>query len=181
MLGVGEMGIEFCDTMPSEMQYFQQPSLQPLRLEGKCLPSSLIPRAGQLISFYPAGNEVSPQLISSMQQATMQQATINGAAVTQGHALLVGEARKISAHEAACSAAGISFVPLVMESIGGMSASTVNTLTCIGRLLGQRLGIPPSDSIRHLLQRCSISVWRGNAALWLRRSPTFAPSIDGVH
>ena len=35
----------------------------------------------------------------------------------------------------------------------------------IGRLLGQRLGIPPAESTRHLFQRLSIALWRGNAAL----------------
>ena len=111
----------------------------------------------------------------------MQRATVNGAAFTQGYALLVGEARKTSAHEATCAAAGITFVPIVMETLGGMSALTVDTLASLGRLLGQRLGVNTSDSVRHLLQRCSISVWRGNAALWLRRSPVFAPSVDGVY
>ena len=77
--------------------------------------------------------------------------------------------------------AGVTFVPIVMETLGGMSALTVDTLASLGRLLGQRLGVNTSDSVPHLLQRCSISVWRGNAALWLRRSPVFAPSVDGVY
>ena len=48
--------------------------------------------------------------------STMQPTTINGAASTQGHVLLVGEARKLSTHEAACTVVGVSFVPIVMES-----------------------------------------------------------------
>ena len=99
--------------------------------------------------------------------STMQQATIQGAAISQGHALLVGEERKLAAHADACQAVGVSFIPLVVETLGGMSASSVSTLACLGRLLGQRLGIPPADSIRHLFQRCAISLWRGNAALWI--------------
>ena len=106
--------------------------------------------------------------------STIQRATVNGAASTQGHALLVGEARKMSAHEAACAAAGVIFVPIVMEILGGMSALTVDTLASLGRLLGQRLGVNTSDSVQHLLQRCSISVWRGN-------SQVFTPSVDGVY
>ena len=66
----------------------------------------------------------------------MQRATVNGAASTEGHALLVEEARKMSAHEAACAAAGVTFVPIVMETLGGMSALTVDTLASLGRLLG---------------------------------------------
>ena len=105
--------------------------------------------------------------------------TIQGAATSQGHALLVGEVRKLAAHGDACRAVGISFIPIVVKTLGGMSASSVSTLACLGRLLGQRLGIPPADSIRHLFQRCAISLWRGNAALWIRRIPTLAPSVDG--
>ena len=71
----------------------------------------------------------------------MQPATINGSAFTQGHTLLIGEARKLSTHEAACTAVGVPFVPIVKESLGGMSAPAVNTLAGIGRLLDQRLGI----------------------------------------
>ena len=41
--------------------------------------------------------------------STLQQATIQGATSTKGHALLVGEARKLSAHADACHEDGISF------------------------------------------------------------------------
>ena len=44
---------------------------------------------------------------------------------------------------------------------------------------GSTFGDPPADSTRHLFQRCAISLWRGNAALWIRRIPTLAPSVDG--
>lgn len=50
----------------------------------------------------------------------------------------------------------------------------------VGRLQGQRLGQDPSLSIRHLFQRLSVSLWRGNAAMWGTRQPTWPPAIDGV-
>jgi hypothetical protein len=86
----------------------------------------------------------------------MQQATIQAAAVTQGHALLVGEARKLAAHADACQAVGVSFIPVVLETLGGLSASAVSVVACLGQLLGQRMGISPADSTRHLFQRCAI-------------------------
>ena len=89
---------------------------------------------------------------------TMQQATIHGAAITQGRALLVWEVRKLAAHSDACQAVGVFFVPLVIETFGGMSASAVSTVACLGRLLGQRMGIPPANSISHLFQGCDISL-----------------------
>ena len=141
---------------------------------------------------HPAALDVT--VISTMQQATIQdawkggcpaaldvtvistmQATIQGAASTQGHALMVKEARKLAACGDTYQAVGA-----VLETPGGMSAPAVDTLACLGRLLGQRLGIPPADSTRHLFQKCAISLWRGNAALWIRRIPSLAPSMDGV-
>ena len=110
----------------------------------------------------------------------LQSLTLHRAASSAGHALTVGEQRKVAAHAAACHAVGISFVPLVFETLGGMSELASTTVSRIGRLLGQRLGISPADTTRHLFQRCSISLWRGNAALWLRRFPTRPPSIDSI-
>ena len=112
--------------------------------------------------------------------STLQQSTVRGAAENQGHALLVAEERKFASHGAACQAIGICFIPLAIESLGGMSDMTADTISSIGRLLGQRLGISPGESIRHLFQRLAISLWRGNASAWIHRSPQLAPSLDGV-
>ena len=51
--------------------------------------------------------------------STMQQLTVRGAADTQGHALMVGEERKLAAHAAACSSVGVSFLPVATETLGG--------------------------------------------------------------
>ena len=47
-------------------------------------------------------------------------------------------------HAASCRAVGVSFVPLLVESLGGWSGHAAKTLFSIGRLQGQRLGIHPS-------------------------------------
>ena len=114
--------------------------------------------------------------------STLQRLTLSGAASVQGHALRVGEERKMALHAASCRAVGVSFVPLLVESLGGWSDLAAKTLSSIGRLLGQRLGIPPSETTRHLFQRCAISLWRGNATLWLHRcpTPTPPPHIDSI-
>ena len=87
--------------------------------------------------FLPSWVRGQPAALDVTIISTIQPATINGAASTQGHALLVGDARKLSTHEAACTAVGVSFVPIAMESLSGMSALAVNTLAGISRLLGQ--------------------------------------------
>ena len=52
-----------------------------------------------------------------------------------------------------------------------------NTISNVGRLLGQRLSIRPA---RHLFQKIAISLWRGNTTAWINRSPSLVPSLDGV-
>ena len=56
----------------------------------------------------------------------------------------------MAAHAEACRAVGGLFVPLVVESVGGWSDEAIYTIASIGRFQGQRFGIPPSESIRHL-------------------------------
>ena len=127
--------------------------------------------------FLPNWDRGRPTALAVTVISTLQQLTLQGAAITPGHALAVGENRKMTMHASQCQAVGVSFVPLVIESLGCWSDLAVKTLSSIGRLLGQRLGILPSDSVRHLFQQCAISLWRGNASLWLHRFPTISPHI----
>ena len=112
--------------------------------------------------------------------STLQQQTLSGAATTPGHALLVGEQRKMAAHAESCHRAGVLFVPMVVETLGGWNEEAVSTIASIGRLQGQRMGIPPSETTRHLFQRLAICLWRGNATLWLRRKPVRPAAVDGL-
>ena len=121
----------------------------------------------------PAALDVS--VISPLQQLTVSQASS-----TQGHALLVGEGRKISAHAAPCASVGVSFIPLMVETLGGWSDKASDTIRSIGQLQGQRLGISPADTTTHLFQRLAICLWRENAAMWIRRMPISIPAVDGI-
>ena len=99
----------------------------------------------------------------------MQQLTIAGAARSPGYVLKVGEDRKMAAHVEECHSAGILFTPLVVEALGGWCEGATHTIRRIGRLQGQRLGIEPAKSTRHLFQHLSVTQWRGNATLWTQR------------
>ena len=109
----------------------------------------------------------------------MQPLTLAGAAAEPGFALKVAEGRKLGSHNAACRAIGVSFIPIVAETLGGWSADSVVHIARIGRLVGQRLGTPPAIAIKHLFQRLSILLWKGNAALWARRLPLHSAWVDG--
>ena len=100
--------------------------------------------------------------------------------MSQGHALSVGEGCKHSAHSDAYQEVDLSFVPLVVETIGRWSEMASQTITSIGHLLGQSLGFIFEDITCQLFQCLSISLWRGNSTMWLARSPTPLPSVNGI-
>ena len=109
----------------------------------------------------------------------LQSLTLHEAATTPGHALNIGVQRKIRAHLPDCRAAGVDFIPIVVETLGGLADDTTTTIREIGRAISQRFG---TDSVTtsQLFHRVAIVLWRGNARLWLHRFPSLPPSIDGL-
>ena len=100
--------------------------------------------------FLPIWDRGRPAALDVTVISTMQKRALAGAATTQGFALSLGEDRKRAAHSKPCKAIGVDFIPLVVESFGGWSSLAVDTIRRIGRLQGQRLGVPPADTTRHL-------------------------------
>ena len=54
--------------------------------------------------------------------------TLQSAGVSAGHALEVSDERKFTKHLSACDEAGISFVPLFVEALGGSSPIAAKTI-----------------------------------------------------
>ena len=100
--------------------------------------------------YFPCWKRGQPAALDVSVISTLQQLTVNGASINQGHALSVGEERKLAAHAAPCRSVGVTFIPLIVESLGGWSPRAVDVIKNIGRLQGQRLGTPPADSTTHL-------------------------------
>ena len=111
----------------------------------------------------------------------LQKLTLNGAATSPGHALNVGANRKLAAGLPACRAAGVEFIPLMVETLGGWSSETIRNVKKIGQSLGQRCSPAfPAETVKHLFGRLAMVLWRGNATLWLRRLPSFPSFADGM-
>ena len=56
----------------------------------------------------------------------------------------------------------------------------VNTIsTIIMPIIGQRLGLPSSETTTHLFQQLGIRLWRGNASMSAMCVPVISPTIDG--
>ena len=72
--------------------------------------------------------------------------------------MAVGEERKQVAHATPCHAVGVNFITPVMESLGRWSEEAATTISKIGRLLGQHLGLSTLETPRHLFQRCAIYI-----------------------
>jgi hypothetical protein len=144
--------------------------------------TSLIPssKSRPAYIYIPSWTHGKPAAMDVSVISPTQQLTIQSSSTTQGYAITIGEERKRRAHEQPCQAAGVSFVPLIVETLGGWSSSALHTISSIGRQLGQRCGVDPHESTHHLYQRLSVSLWRGNAAMWSARSPTTPPAIDGL-
>ena len=130
--------------------------------------------------YLPSWDRGRPAALDVSVISTLQRLTLSGAANVSGYALSVAEDRKRASHEASCRDVGVSFVPLIFESLGGLSDLGCKTLHSIGRQLGLRVGVPISDSVRHLFQRCSVCLWRGNATLWLHRFSCPPPQTDSI-
>ena len=92
----------------------------------------------------------------------------------------VAEKRKMAAHAEDCRAAGVHFIPLVLESVGGWGRNLTKTVKSLGCLQAQLLGSEPAEATCHLGQMVSISIWRGNAALWTAQQPSVLATVDGL-
>ena len=155
----------------------QSAALAPRKEVPSLIPGSRSRPADVYLPFWKRGQ---PAAMDVTVISILQRQTLAGASMTQGHALTVGEDRKMAAHAATCRAVGVPFIPLVVESIGGWSDRAVDTIQNFGRLLGQRNGSPPAESTTHLFQRLSIVLWKGNATMWIRRTPIRPAELDGI-
>lgn len=135
--------------------------------------------------FIPTWRHGRPAALDVTVISPLQQLTLEGAASTPGHALQVGVQRKLACHLAACRSAGVEFIPIVLETLGGMGEESVSTLRALGRAIAQRVGSLMLDSsmskcTKQLFHRSAIALWRGNASLWLHRQPVLPPRVDGL-
>ena len=155
----------------------QTAALAPLLEAPSLIPGSSSRPADVFVPIWQLGR---PAAMDVSVISTLQPLTVVGAAASPGYALKVGEDRKLAAHQAGCSEAGILFLPLIVESLGGWNDTALDVISRIGRLLALRSSSSPAETTRHLYQRLSICLWRGNAALFSNRLPTSAPFVDGV-
>ena len=87
---------------------------------------------------------------------------------------------KMTKHGEPCRLAGMVFVPLVVETLGGWEEQGEKQIRRMGAALARQTGQDEAVKTRHLFQRLSILLTKGNAALFLNRLPSHpGPTIDG--
>jgi hypothetical protein len=108
----------------------------------------------------------------------LQAQLVRQAATKAGHALETAYNRKMTQAGEACRREGIV---LPWETLGGWHEETVEQVKKLASAQARQTGEDQSEVTRHLYQKLSVLLARGNAALLLNRFPTFAsPDIDGV-
>jgi hypothetical protein len=109
----------------------------------------------------------------------VQSAILDRAVDTPGAALAMRKATKICAHEV-CRNQDINFVPLIVETFGGWDKDAVIHLKEMASCMARRTGENPSTAKRHLFQRLSVILQRGNASLLISRDALFLPIVTGA-
>ena len=151
----------------------QSAALAPSREMPNMISNSLSRPADVLLPTWSHGR---PAALDVHVISPLQQQTIGEAASTPGHALQVGVQCKLTAHLATCRSAGVDFIPIVAEVLGGLAEDLISTIRSLGEAIALR--VRPQDSttcIKQLFHRVAIALWRGNAYLWLHRQPTLSP------
>ena len=156
----------------------QQGCLGPTREDRALLPGSEARPADVLIPHWTGGRDTALDVtvVNPLQEKLVRQA-----ATTPGHALTTAYNRKMAQAGEACRREGLVFIPLPMETLGGWHDQTVLQVKKLASAQARHNGEEQSVATRHLYQRLSVLLIRGNSALLLNRIPTFtSPEISGV-
>ena len=100
---------------------------------------------------------------------------------TPGHSITVAFNRKYNQYGEACLNQGITFAPLPVETFGGWHNTAAEHIKRLGKALGRNTGQDEGDTTRHLFQRLSVLLVRGNVSLLINRIPDFpGAEVDGI-
>ena len=146
----------------------QSAALSPARETNGLIPESMSRPADIFLPTWHGGR---PAAVDVHVISPLQQSIVLESAFTPGHALHVGTQRKLAAHLQPCRSVGVTFIPLVVESLGGLSEDLIKTARDIGDFMDQRVNPSHARSscTKHLFHRLAVALWRGNDSLWLHR------------
>ena len=110
----------------------------------------------------------------------LQRETVTGASTNPGHALSHAYDRKIRGAWEDCRQAGIAFLPIVFESLGGVHKVAETEVRRLANAMASRSGQEEEEASRHSFNRISILLMKSNAAILSNRIPSYPEAnIDG--
>ena len=95
----------------------------------------------------------------------LQRETVAGAATSPGHALSHAYDRKMRGAWEDCRQAGIAFIPVVFESLGGVHQVAERELRKLASAMASRSGQEEEEASRHSFNRLSILLMKSNSAI----------------
>ena len=115
--------------------------------------------------------------------SALQPAMVAGSATTDGYAVSQAFKRKVTRVGEACRQEGIAFIPIAVDTMGRWHAVAIDQVKKLGSALARQRGEDESLEVRHLFQRLSLLLMKGNSALLVNRTPQDdAPdaTVDGI-
>ena len=115
--------------------------------------------------------------------SALQQAMVAGSAATDGFAVTKAFDRKLARVGEACRQQGLAFIPVAADTLGGWHKVAAQQIKKLGAVLARHKGEDEQVEVRHLFQRLSLLLMRGNATLLLNRVPedeATDPMVDGI-
>ena len=101
----------------------------------------------------------------------LQQAMVQGAATTDGFALNTPFERKVTRAGEPCRQAGLAFIPLAADTLGGWHSVASKQVTKLATAQARHIGEAEDVTVRLLRQRLSLLLMKGNSALLVGRVP----------
>ena len=115
--------------------------------------------------------------------SALQNAMVARSATTNSYAVTRAFDRKVARVGEACRQEGIAFIPLAADTLGGWHKVAVQQVKKLGTVLARQRGEDEQVEVRHLFQRLSLLLMRGNATLLVNRVPEedyVGAEVDGV-
>jgi hypothetical protein len=155
----------------------KQASLAPAKEQSALLPGSQAKPADVYIPGWANGRDAALDItvVSSLQKELKKRAAAEvGSAAERRHR------DKMTKYFRDCDREGIQFFPIVVEALGGWHSDAAAAVSKLARQLASHTGREEEETTRHLFQRLSLLLMRGNAALILNRTPIHvAAEVDG--
>ena len=143
-------------------------ALGPVREEKNLLPGRAARPGDIFLRHWSSGKDAALDVTVTNSLASSH---VAGTAAEAGSALNKVVKRKVDGAAEACRDQGIVFLPLAVETLGGMHKVAVQQVKQLAAALARHTGQLESTTTSHLFQRFSLNLMRGNSVMLTTRAP----------